>query len=247
MSLACLTLDPWLSGLVGKRTFRLSPSRNWVELMRREGAEERDGILDLMRGEVFIYCKVPTCDVDICRALCALGFYVVDNNVTFEKAVSSSSRRYVNSVRKARPDDRDKVALLASRNFCYTRFHLDPMIGGELADKIKRSWVESFFDGNRGDQMVVSEDDGYLKGFNLLFVKGGDLVIDLIAVDSGLRRRGVSTDMIGYAEESNPCAGRIVVGTQVSNIPSIRLYEKLGFRMFMSNYVFHFHGAGTVL
>ena len=34
---------------------------------------------------------------------------------------------------------------------------------------------------------------------------------------------------------------KITAGTQISNLPSINLYLKLGFKPITSDYVFHFH------
>lgn len=237
-----LIRDAWFSELMGRRSFRLSPSQEWGSLVRNEKSRECAEIKKILQENVFIYCKVPAADITTSKLLEGLGFYIVDNNVTFEKVGADESLPVSDRVRLARPDDRCEVSRIAGENFRYTRFHLDPGIPKELADKIKRCWVENFFTGKRGDEMIVSETDGCVKGFNLLLLRDEDVVIDLIAVDSSARRRGVSTDMIGFIGKLHPKARRVVVGTQVSNIPSIRLYEKLGFRMFQSTNVFHFHG-----
>jgi ribosomal protein S18 acetylase RimI-like enzyme len=46
----------------------------------------------------------------------------------------------------------------------------------------------------------------------------------------------------GTGQAQRPAA--IVVGTQAANIPSVRLYESLGFRLRSSQYVLHHHGKG---
>jgi hypothetical protein len=35
--------------------------------------------------------------------------------------------------------------------------------------------------------------------------------------------------------------GALLVGTQVANIPSVRLYERMGFSLSSSQYVLHLH------
>jgi ribosomal protein S18 acetylase RimI-like enzyme len=74
-----------------------------------------------------------------------------------------------------------------------------------------------------------------------LFGPEGTLIIDLIAVDERHRRKGIATGMIAYAESHCGHFETIRVGTQVANIPSLRFYERAGFLVSASNYVFHYH------
>ena len=69
---------------------------------------------------------------------------------------------------------------------------------------------------------------------------------DMIMVSHCCRhgyRGGAGRAMIGFASANCDCAGSAVVGTQVANIPSVRLYETLGFRLTAARYVFHYHGT----
>jgi ribosomal protein S18 acetylase RimI-like enzyme len=130
---------------------------------------------------------------------------------------------------------------VARKNFVYSRFHLDRAVPNVLADKIKAEWVGNYFLGKRGDEMVVALVDERVVGFLQLLRRNENLIIDLIAVDASQRRKGIARDMIAYAESQYDDCSHIVVGTQVANIPSIRLYEKIGFRLRSSKYVFHYH------
>ena len=114
-----------------------------------------------------------------------------------------------------------------------------------MADEIKAQWAGNFFKGERGDRLVVAEltEKGRQKivGFALLATPAnGQVVIDLIAVEEAYRRRGIAAEMIAFVE-SQFAPAVIAVGTQVANLPSVRLYEKLGFRLAGTQHVFHFH------
>jgi ribosomal protein S18 acetylase RimI-like enzyme len=167
----------------------------------------------------------------------------VDTNVVFEKPIAPAHEfaGYC-AVRFVIPSDERQVVELARRSFVYSRFHLDSAIPKAVADTVKAEWVASYFAGKRGDEMVIALVDETVVGF-LLLLWGNDgvLTIDLIAVDGNQRRKGIASDMITYAESQCHGCSRIKVGTQLANIPSIRLYEKIGFRMCMSKYVFHYH------
>ena len=89
--------------------------------------------------------------------------------------------------------------------------------------------------------------DKKIVGFTLLLVPtDSEVVIDLIAVDDAYRRRGIAAEMIAFVE-SQFAPAQLVVGTQVANLPSVRLYEKLGFRLAGAQYVFHFHNPAVGL
>jgi ribosomal protein S18 acetylase RimI-like enzyme len=68
--------------------------------------------------------------------------------------------------------------------------------------------------------------------------------IDLNAVDTAYRRRGVGLALTGYfVREYRDQFDRLVVGTQAANIPSLRLYERCGFTVDHTSYVLHLHAA----
>jgi dTDP-4-amino-4,6-dideoxy-D-galactose acyltransferase len=201
-------------------------------------------------GSLFAYVKVPVAAVDMVHAVHNLGFRLIDTNVSFERAVRKNSWEGTPALttRFATADDCAAVATIAEESFRFSRFHLDPAIDTTLANRVKREWVTNFFQGARGDAMVVAERAGQVVGFLQLLYHGETLIIDLIGVEKNMQRQGVGSTMIQFAE--NACrskAGshfeRIAVGTQVSNVASVRAYEKDGFRYSGAQYVLHFHSV----
>jgi len=123
----------------------------------------------------------------------------------------------------------------------FSRFHLDPHINNTIANQIKEKWVDNFFNGLRGDYLIVKEVDSFIVGFLLILKKKEDYVIDLIAVDSNYRKLGGASDMILHLESLTDQRTAIITGTQVGNMPSINLYQKHGFRINHCSYIFHYH------
>jgi ribosomal protein S18 acetylase RimI-like enzyme len=222
--------DAWLASLVGRPAFRLV---------------DADGSAALPDGPIFAAAKVAADRIARVEALEDRGFHVVDTTVTFTASASSIARAETRGIRAAAPGDRRAVADIARDGFRFTRFHLDPHIPRGLAGRIKAAWVENYFDGRRGEAMLVAEADGQVAGFILLLRLPRDrLAIDLIAVDARFRGRGLARAMIGCAAATGG-ATELVVGTQAANAPSVRLYEKLGFRWSMAQLVLHHHGTGA--
>ncbi len=224
--------DPWLAGLFGHPVYRLDVAG--TTLMPEPPA--------LRQTPVFVFAKVPTRDAAASQWLEAHGFHLVDTSVVFDKPIDHRQPPPAQgAIRAALPADRKAVMNLARRSFVCSRFHLDPRVPRALADQVKAEWVGNYFSGQRGDVLWVAERDQQIVGF-LLLLKGGetDLIIDLIAVDESCRGRGLARALIACAEAQSDRA-RLVVGTQVANVSSVRMYEACGFRLRTSHYIYHFH------
>ena len=236
--------DQWLSQIMNRDAYRLTIDDNFS---REVSAFKSIDYLQLPQPQsrsIFIYTKVPVLSTNLIKFITKIGFNLVDTNVVFEKPMLINEEFTNNSkcsVRFALSEDKNQVAELARNCFTYSRFHLDDDIPLSLANKIKAEWARNYFIGLRGDKMIVALVGDVIVGFLLLLESDTNLIIDLFAVDNNYQRIGVASDMIAYAECYLNSFSSVQVGTQLANIPSIRLYEKMGFRVCTSNYVFHYH------
>jgi len=233
MGAPCLTEDPWLTERLGKKAYHV-----YGDLAAAEGLRER------LAADLFADAKVAVDDEPGRGVLQKLGFTLMDTNLRFALArrdllLTAADPR----IAFVAGDMIDDVGAIAGRSFIHDRFHRDPRIPSAAADAIKRDWARNFFAGRRGEWMVVARHEKSVAGFLQLLRSGADeMIIDLIAVDSAYRGLGYAGRMIAFAAANCNCAGPIVVGTQLANIVSVRLYEKLGFRLAGAQYVFHHHG-----
>ena len=95
--------------------------------------------------------------------------------------------------------------------------------------------------------MIVATANNRPIAFLLLLLEKQNTVIDLIAVSQEHRKKGLSSQMIGYAMQKFSANVRWRVGTQSTNIASIRLYESLGFQTTGYQYVLHKHSLRNSL
>ena len=246
-----LVYDSWLSEIMDSFVCRLviddslSLSNSLLQIL------EGSVLLSSESKAIFIYSKLPI-DLNspkLVKSLQNQGFYLIDTNIILEKPFSSSGNFTCNncSIRFAHLNNKDQVVALARNNFTFSRFHMDDEILYLLANKIKAEWASNFFAGKRGDKMVVALIDNVVVGFLLLLASMETLIIDLIAVDKNQRGKGIASKMITYVQNHQKGFSLIKVGTQLANIPSIRLYEKMGFRICSSSYVFHYHKKDTAV
>ena len=218
-----LAHDPWLSGILGKPAYHLS-----------------GGDFTAPDGRAFVDAKVAADDTAALLRLQDVGFAVMDTNVQFTRPAGALPQG-TSPVRAAAARDEAAVRALAAEAFVYDRFHRDPAVGYKAASRLKAEWAGNYFAGKRGDRMIVAEDDTGLCGFlQLLRAKDGGTVIDLVAVAERSRGKGAARAMIALAANT-PDTGALRVGTQIANLPSIALYESLGFQRISASHVLHLH------
>lgn len=201
--------------------------------------------LRTLHQSLFIQCKVQTEDLNFIRLLEESEFNLIDTNVVFKKVLNHKRINGIEDdrliVRSANSADKKAVMSIANRNFKYSRFHLDPNISSQIANKLKSEWVGNYFKGERGDHMVVSEINGVVSGFVQLLVQEDHYLIDLISVDEDFQRMGIAQSMLDYCDKLYQNLQFSLVGTQISNVGSINLYIKHNYKLHSSKYVFHFN------
>lgn len=218
--------DKWLSDIIRYGAYKVILDNSVLE----------------MPEDSFLYSKIPLNDNRALDSLINKGFGHVSTNILFTKNINNNPYKPYPNIRYAASSDRDGVKNVANTSFEYSRFHTDPLFPTSLANRIKQQWASEYFNGNRGDEMIVAVDDvSNVVGFLLLIFKP-ILTIDLIAVDRGFRKHGIAKGMIKYAESQFNFSDDIQVGTQLTNAPSIRLYTSLEFRPTSIEYVMHYHG-----
>jgi len=236
--------DAWLASIFRRPVFKVSfPAAPEIAApLTRESVFQQ-------AKPAFYYAKVPTRRVTQVSALTRLGFSVVDVNVTLERPASASlpeGQRRIVTVRDSAPAQREAILAIAESCFVYSRFHLDPQIPNDVANAIKRAWVDSYCTGQRGDRLLVAEiagiPVGFLAGIRANVGEHRARVIDLVGVHRSYQGRGVGLALVEYfIRLSGSDVDVLRVGTQAANVPSISLYEKCGFRVAETTYVLHAH------
>lgn len=145
------------------------------------------------------------------------------------------------TVTRAELNDLPAVLAIASNSFEYSRFFCDRNFCAERVRQFYPNWIKQSF--QKSEEVFVLKESAKVLGFISLQTNQStaELIIRLIAVDQTLRGQGFGQVLIGWAKQYalEHKAGRMVVGTQVNNIPAVRLYEKNGFRLSSAKYRFH--------
>ena len=233
--------DPWLSDRFGYDVYRVTPVPGASAAL----VEHRASV-----PRAFYYVKIPVTATADVTSFSAVQFQVVETHVAFRadpddvesRSVSTGGRVTIGEFRDLHED----AAEIAAMCFRFSRFHLDPLVPDALAHAIKREWVRSYTRRERGDRLFIAARDGHAVGFLaalLADVRGEPCaVIDLMGVHPDAQGRGVGSLLIrAFAEAYRGTVTSLHVGTQAANIPSIRCYERMGFRMVSAAYTLHLH------
>src|SRR3989344_871698 len=206
--------------------------------------EDRESLRhQLGGGRALLYAKVPVDDVAASNLLARNGWQLVDTSVQLEKNFSLpyDFRRSKVRFRLALPRDEEPVATIARTSFSCSRWHRDALIESARADALKEAWVRNFWRGQRGTHMVVAEIDGALVGFHQIVKQESVLLVDLIAVDAEYRGRDIGTGLLAYAERHCGSLAKMLVGTQLSNRASLKMYQRRGFHIVRASHTWHYH------
>jgi ribosomal protein S18 acetylase RimI-like enzyme len=198
--------------------------------------------------QLFCYTKINAEDTSTVATLIKCGFAVVDINLMFSYQLLNKVDVLPDSssIRLYKEDDQVEILSIAETSFKYSRFHLDHKFPNPVANAIKRAWIQNYILGKRGDALWVASIDEKPVGFLAVISSKCDnrdcAIIDLIGVSNAAQGKGVGTALVQFfQQEYGKKYPILLVGTQAANIPSVRLYEKLGFRLCESKYVLHFH------
>jgi len=241
-----ITEDEWLSACIGYPVFRIEAPQDkpqFLEAMERHASRQHTAMY---------YVRITADQIETVRRFSAAGFYVVDVGVTFglkihpDGPAGPTRPTLAYEIAEISPEMHEDVLEIAATCFRYSRFHQDPGIPPVTANRIKREWIRSYIEKRRGEALWVASSQGRPIGFLAVLgsYEGGSRIriIDLIGVSIQAQNRGVGRALVQFfMDRYAPESDYLEVGTQIANIPSLRLYSACGFLPAKSVYVMHRH------
>ena len=226
-----LKKDNFLSSVLGYDVYNLKNTNFKTQPKKKNGLKKT------------LYCaSVDIADFKSFDYFINNNFKLVSINLVFELDKKNINNKKNNSVFRLAKDEDQKGVLRLSKSFSHNRFHSDQMISNKKADKIKLEWTKNFFLKKRGDYMIVAEKNNNIFGYMILLKKNKNLIIDLIAIDKKYRNKGYGSKLIySILNFKQIKFHKIIVGTQLNNISSLNLYNKLQFKIKKSYYNLHLH------
>jgi dTDP-4-amino-4,6-dideoxy-D-galactose acyltransferase len=174
------------------------------------------------------------------------GFRFVDVRVELARSLAqttATAEPATMPVRRAEPGDCDRLRNLARMAHRDTRFFKDTRFDQERSAELYAAWITRDLDSHLvlacDRPEVLSGIGGYVTCERTLQPDSGR--IGLLAVHPRLRGEGIGRGLVAAAAEHFRRCGvsRLTVATQGTNVPALRLYEQMGFRVEQVSVWFH--------
>lgn len=208
-----------------------------IEILQK-GSEE-DLIKNLAKNKIaYATYRVPSSDFSRIHALEKSNFILTDGLITLSIDLSEIEiGETVKEIREANRNDIDKLRDLTSGLYSGTRVFNDPFISEDKANEFYMRWVENSVMGKAADSVLVWEEEGEILGYITLKRNGS---IPLIGVSKKAQGKGIGKSLIKASFNKFRQWGlkKVIIETQINNIPALRTYQACGFKITDSHLTF---------
>lgn len=228
--------DPYDSKIFGFRVAKILSIEDSVK-QRQLDQIIKKLIKDLMKNK-FVYAtyRVAANKFLLIHSLEKNGFILVDGLISLELKIDDAIFEDIPEVRKATHKDKKSLESLASSSFYLNRVFNDQVIARSKANDFYKKWVSNSLAGYAADLVLIWEEKG-IKGFTTLEKSGH---IPLTAVSSEARGKGIAKKLtkatFSYFKKWK--VKKILIETQMGNIPALRAYQSCGFKIINSHLTF---------
>jgi dTDP-4-amino-4,6-dideoxy-D-galactose acyltransferase len=131
---------------------------------------------------------------------------------------------------------------LAIQAGAYSRFKLDPRIPERKFEDLYKLWIRKSVNREIADTVLVARHAGNVVGMVTVGEKNGRSDIGLISVDTCMRGKSIGRSLVSAAQKWGRKKGYnfTQVVTQEENIVACKLYERCGYRIDKTKYLYHF-------
>ncbi|KTC73886.1 TDP-fucosamine acetyltransferase [Legionella birminghamensis] len=197
------------------------------------------------KGNCYLFSCIPCEDINLSQALCSTSFSLVETRLNYYLEIKEvfDSTRY--PARNARGEDIAILKEIAKRQKnIYDRVHADPAFSDEVADEYLGTFIEQAINGFADFTLVPELDNtpafGFLSSNNPTEILGERIAkLVLAAVDNSVHKGWMYKLLSEVVFQLRQKQGTILTTiTQSANRPAIRTWEKAGFKLGFTSYVF---------
>lgn len=136
---------------------------------------------------------------------------------------------------------REQLYSLAYLSGKYSRFKIDPMFPMGKFESMYRIWVDNAIEGLNRQALLCIRHRSDVLGFVTVTVNNSSSRIGLIAVNNFWQGKGLGSLLMYAAENYAVTRGAVdlIVVTQARNTKAAALYQKAGYELVSSEFVYH--------
>ncbi len=230
----------------------IDEERFGIRTARTDGvtAEALPSVLSFCRrrGVVLLIARCPASDLRAAQAMEREGFLLMDTLVHYGRDlvnVPVPAEDPLLQVRPVLPGEEDEVVEVAGQAFrgYLGHYHADERLDRRQCDEVYKSWaLRSCLSRDVAEEVLVASLGDSIVGFLTLRMASSEEGHGILfAVAPSVRRRGVSSALMigGLRWCLEKGAARMTIPTQVNNVPSQKVWCRLGFEPSHAQYTFH--------
>lgn len=194
-------------------------------------------IRDLIKNKVaYATYRVQANNFPLIHALEESGFVLVDGLISLSLDLDSIKPEIESAIREAKKSDLANLKKLTTNLYSGTRITNDPKTKS-FANRYYTSWIENSVNGEAEDSVLVWDEQGQILGYVTLQKKGQ---IPLIGVSEKARGKGIARSLLNasFARFRKWGVDTVNIDTQMGNIPALRAYQGVGFKIVDSHLTF---------
>lgn len=194
---------------------------------------------DLTKNKIrYATYRVLANNIPIIQKLQRNNFILVDGLISLEtNPFELKIEPPVIHIREAKKDDLPSLKRMTQGLYLLSRIYNDTLISKAKADEFFAKWIENSILGDAADLVLVWEEREKILGYITLQKKGQ---IPLIGVSKHAQGRGIGKKLIKASlnKFKEWDIKKVIIETQISNIPALRLDQDCGFKVVNSYFTF---------
>jgi ribosomal protein S18 acetylase RimI-like enzyme len=197
-----------------------------------------------------LFIRVGLDQIRVIQSLEKVGAFLTDVLITFHTSVKSARKHSPSSqieVVEASNEDEQKLTEIAQNVFKHDQYHSDPRLPVSKCNEFYAKWISNSLNRlNRlNERILLAREKNEILGFIICRIhcisdNYNFGVIDLIGVHEDYQRKGIGFLLVTKALDwFSKFTKSVYVGTQATNVPAVRLYQKANFKQVFSEADFH--------
>jgi GNAT superfamily N-acetyltransferase len=193
---------------------------------------------------VFLVARCAVSELRAAQMMEAQGFRLMDTLLYYSRDLTQPLPPVPDGVRPADAGEAEAIRALAGRAFrAYNgHYHADERLDRAACDAVYESWAyRSCLSRQVADEVLAAAPDGQITGFITLRLNGEEGEGPLYAVDPEAQGQGIGRALMAGALHwlKQRGARHMLMSTQVTNVPSQKVWTRLGFEPSHAEYTFH--------
>lgn len=197
-------------------------------------------ILNLLKkeGYVLIYLFL---NKKFDKKLSAYKMKLVDRKIIYTKKILKNDLEISHIIKYELNYPSQDLINLAIESGIHSRFNIDENIEKEKYQELYKQWIINSVNKKIAKEVLIYLEEGKTAGMVTLGEKNKKGNIGIIAVDEKYRGKKIASKLIHSAEQYFEKQGysEMQVVTQSENKPACKLYERNGFKIDKTEYVYH--------